>query len=108
MPDRPLMESMNEQRTYAAPVQVGQVDNPPPVTEAMGLLERDAVRLTQLLDQLDKRLAPVMGEGRPFPSDDSCPAPGTSQLVTEVMALHARLDAELDRLSRMMERLEVG
>jgi hypothetical protein len=80
-----------------------------PVDEVLRWLEKDVVRATQMIDQLDNRLAAVMGDGEPRPAPDPEPAaPGTSQLVTALAIIHARLTGELDRLERMMHRVEVG
>lgn len=86
-----------------------QQDRPAtPVDDVMRWLEKDCVRLTQLADQLDSRLAAVMGEGVPHPSAPEEAAPGTSALVGALALIHVRLSGELDRLERMSLRVEVG
>lgn len=80
-----------------------------PLDEVLRWLDKDAVQLTHLLDQLDIRLAPVMGEGTPHAGANPEPAgPGTSPLVTTLAVLHARIGAELARMERMLQRVEVG
>lgn len=110
MEDRGYVSQASEQRTFAGAEAVAKAADRPtaPVDEALQILERDAVALTQLVDQLDERLAAVMGDGNPHPDTPSDPAPGTCQLVTGLMMLHARLSHDLARLDRMTRRLEVG
>lgn len=80
-----------------------------PVDDCLRWLEKDVVLLTHLVDQLDTRLATVLGEGTPRAgADPEPPAPGSSQLVTALAVLHARLAGELGRLERVMLRVEVG
>jgi hypothetical protein len=80
-----------------------------PVDDCLRWLEKDTVLLTHLVDQLDTRLAAVLGDGVPRPGDDpEPPAPGTSGLVTALAILHVRLSGELGRLERLMNRVEVG
>lgn len=79
-----------------------------PVEDALVMLERDAVRLTQLVDQLDGRLLAVLAESVPHPTDPDDAPPGSSPLVAMLMLTHTRLAADLSRLDRLIRRVEVG
>lgn len=99
-----------EQRTWAAQDAAKAADRPmAPVEDCVRWLEKDAVLLTHLVDQLDVRLAAVMAEGVPRAGEDpDPPPPGSSPLVAALALLHHRFGSELGRLERLLNRVEVG